>query len=328
MTKSAEHNSRLCAEAVAKSGVHSRFPKVSEQAECLPLRLESLPPFAYNPSILRNDGKLWMTYRYHFAGDFRTKLGIALISESGRLERIQELGLSGFSTDDARMFMYQREPWMCWVEVKWETGSTPKSVVKFAKMNLPHNDDPLNRRWELERIYQPDLSGNDWTQIQKNWCFFECAISREFLLTVYQTDKEQMIFNVCGDKAITQWNTKGSRWDYGAIRGGCIVPHGDNFLRFFHSSVANRGEHRYFIGALMMRSQPPFDVVAVSKKPVIYGSEVDSLKPADRKSCHHFKPNVVFPCGAVNYEKGWLLSIGVNDASCALVKLTESSLNL
>jgi len=137
---STTHNLNLLTALCAKLGVHSRYPRVSEQAECLLLDVSGLPPFAYNPSIIQTQGGLWMTYRYHFAGDFRTRLGICRISD-GKAVRIQDLPIDGFSVEDARLFMFQMEPWLTWVEAKWEANFVnPKSVVKFAKLELPHND--------------------------------------------------------------------------------------------------------------------------------------------------------------------------------------------
>ena len=71
------HNRDLATDFIAKSGVLSRYPKVSEQVECLPLDSARLPAFSYNPSIYRKEGRLWMTYRYHYEANFKTRIGIA-----------------------------------------------------------------------------------------------------------------------------------------------------------------------------------------------------------------------------------------------------------
>ena len=329
MTKSTEHNSKLCAEFIARSKVFSRYPRVSEQAESLPFG-SGLPKFAYNNSVMRYNCDLWMSFRYHFSNDYRTKIGFALVTESGKIERVQDLELEGFSNEDVRLFMFQSEPWMSWVEAKWEGAMTyPKAVVKFAKLDLPHNDNPYKRRWRVDRIYHTTFGGNDWSSIQKNWCFFED--SDESMLFIYQTWPEQMVYKMSGDKPVTQWNSKGSQWPYGEIRGGTIVPHDGKLLRFFHSSTIygiGRKEHRYYVGALLMNPEPPFDILVVGKKPILYGSEIDNLPSAERKACRHWKANVVFPCGAVSYNGGWILAAGINDSACGLFKITPDMLNL
>jgi hypothetical protein len=323
---STTHNLNLLTALCAKLGVHSRYPRVSEQAECLLLDVSGLPPFAYNPSIIQTQGGLWMTYRYHFAGDFRTRLGICRISD-GKAVRIQDLPIDGFSVEDARLFMFQMEPWLTWVEAKWEANFVnPKSVVKFAKLELPHNDNPALRLWQATRTYQPEFGGNDWSGIQKNWCFFEGY--REILLCIFGTSPEQMIMKVSGDKAIAQWNTKPLQWPYGTARGGSILSYDGKLLHFFHSRTDTGRERRYFVGARLLESQPPFQTIAVSKKPILYGSEVDALTPAQRKSCPHWKRNVIFPCGAIQDGDGWLLSAGINDAACALITIKSNMLNL
>lgn len=320
-----EHNQKLLADYMATSKVYSRYPKVSEQLPCLPLDASPLPKFSYNPSIIRAEGDLWMTYRYHFAGDYRTRLGIARVGQDGRIDRVQDLPIEGHSVEDARLFAYHMEPWISWVESKWEGAlNSPKSVVKFAKVELPHNDNVMARVWKIGRIYQPDFANNDWSVIQKNWCFFEDG--KEKFMCIYRPQPEQIVVNFSGDKAITQWNTKSPRWPYGEIRGGNIVPHDGKLLRFFHSRT-NQGigavENRYYVGAALMEPEPPFATIAVSRKPILYGSELPGGNGA-----RNWKSNVVYPCGAIKDGDGFILAVGINDSACALVKIKPSQLHL
>jgi predicted GH43/DUF377 family glycosyl hydrolase len=77
-----------------------------------------------------------------------------------------------------------------------------------------------------------------------------------------------------------------------------------------------------------MDPNPPFSIRSISSKPVLSGSEIDTLSPEERSQCRfHFK-NVVFPLGVIEHQGGWLLSAGVNHCSCALVRIGEKDLNL
>jgi predicted GH43/DUF377 family glycosyl hydrolase len=75
-----------------------------------------------------------------------------------------------------------------------------------------------------------------------------------------------------------------------------------------------------------MRAQPPFEVLATSSRPICYGSETDAIKVRERPT--HWKPNVVFPGGAVAVDGGWLVSVGVNDSACEILKITAKDLHL
>jgi hypothetical protein len=59
-------------------------------------------------------------------------------------------------------------------------------------------------------------------------------------------------------------------------------------------------------------------------KPLLIGSEEDNTTSIERSSCTHRKPNVVFPGGAIECEGGWIVSVGINDCCCALVKIPST----
>ena len=71
-----------------------------------------------------------------------------------------------------------------------------------------------------------------------------------------------------------------------------------------------------------MEATPPFRVLQISREPILYGS------PWEKDKVFHWKPNVVFPGGVIKYGDGYLLSIGVNDSRCCLVKVNETDLML
>ncbi len=316
-----KHNRELAAAFIAKSKVFSRFPKVSEQAEFLPLDTSKLPPYAYNPSIIDAHGKRLMTYRYHFAGDWRTRLGIAEVDPIGIAFNPQDIPLEGNAQEDARLFWFHGEVWMSWVESNFIGQSNPKCVVRYGQLE----------QGRIVRVLQPKCGGNTGKDMEKNWAFFE---SDENLYCIYKAEPEQTVLQMQGETVIHEHKTTGPRWPYGTIRGGSIVPYDGNLLRFFHSST-DRGpgcmEYRYYMGACLMEPKPPFKTIAASKNPILFGSEIDHLTGAQRKACFHWRTmgkSIVIPYGAVIHDGGWLVSVGINDFSCALVKIKPEMLNL
>ena len=93
-------------------------------------------------------------------------------------------------------------------------------------------------------------------------------------------------------------------------------------LWFFHSRLdCLLFGSRYFVGAMLMDPTIPFGMIGVSRKPILYGSE-------GPREGFHFKPSVVFPCGAVVDGDSFILALGVNDSSCMLARIRPENLNL
>jgi hypothetical protein len=317
------HNKKLADEYIAKAGNPSRYPPISEQVELLPLDTSRLPAHAYNPSLYQSNGHTYMTYRHHVRGGFQTLIGIAELDKDGRVMKTRDLPIEGFSVEDAHLFSLHGEPWVSWVEARWEGRSAnPKSVIKYAQLELPPAHENPDWKWNAIRTYQPAAGGNDWGSVQKNWVFFE---QDENLFCVFLSHPQHCVWQIQGGTVIADNKTAPAQWPYGAIRGGNVVPYGNKLLRFFHSSTIHgigQYEKRYYIGALIMEGKPPFAVQAISKRPIIYGSEAPVV------DCYHFKPGVAFPCGAVVDRGSFIVALGVNDCQCALARIKPEQLNL
>jgi predicted GH43/DUF377 family glycosyl hydrolase len=305
------HNRALTNQVLRDNKYYSRFPPVSEQVELLPLQYDKLYAGGYNPTI--ND-KGWMVYRFH-KGLPSTKLARAILDKEGNVFSNHELvigdGLIG--EDDPKLFTFGGEDHISWVESLW-AGERPSScVVKYAKF--------VNG--QLSDFEQPDLPQNDHTGFCKNLVFFEYG---SHLCVVYQCHPTHRIYNLTSGNI---HETESPKWIFGPIRGGTKpLLYNGQLLRFFHSRLDNEFapvRFRYFIGAYLMENKPPFKVVRVSRKPILYGSEVSDLKRTDRP--YHYKPNVVFVSGALPRSDGWELSVGENDSRCLLCKVTPEQLN-
>jgi predicted GH43/DUF377 family glycosyl hydrolase len=78
--------------------------------------------------------------------------------------------------------------------------------------------------------------------------------------------------------------------NYGSIRGGCppVAYSEDEDIWFFHTNMTGK----YYMGAYITKG----DVVThITPKPVLTGAPI------------------IFPCGVVKTEYGWLVSMGIND---------------
>lgn len=311
-----QHNAEISADFIAKHNIFSRYPKVSEQVETEPLDLSGLKPHCYNPGLIEDRGFATIAYRYHYDGTLSTKLCIARLNPNGEVLSDGPLDVDGKSIEDPKLFLYRKELWVSFVTSNFP-DMPPKCVVRFGRV--------VNGK--IQEIVQPNIGKNDWSTMEKNWTFF---VHRDQLYCVYRTHPQQEIYWLDGEPKAVHYTPTEPRWHYGPIKGGTApVEYDGAYLRFFHSTLDNEfGQYRrrYFVGAYLMGKEPPFELLRVSKKPIIYGSEIDDLRVSQRP--FHWKANVVFPGGATVQRYGWCLSLGLNDSACLLAKIRPENLNL
>lgn len=310
------HNRELAAAYIASAGNPPRYPKVSEQVECLPLQRDKLYARGYNPTIVDQDGSIFMCYRYH-EGTLASKLAAARVEESGTILSNWRVEATGHSLEDPKFFKLSNgQLWMSWVEAYWPVK--PQSSVRYGGF----------KGTSLCESARPSYGQNDGDHVEKSWTFFE---HKDSLYFIYSCSPKQIIVRWSGQLE-GEHVTTGPRWPYGTIKGGTPpIPYEGKLLRFFHSTLETEIDlplRRYYIGACLMNPEPPFETVAVSRRPIIYGSEADDLTPDERKACKHWKPKVVFPGGVVQRDGHWILALGANDCECLLAKIKPENLNL
>lgn len=310
-------NSRLAQTFITDHKVASRYPKVAAQSRTEPLDIAGLKPFAYNPAVIEDNGFTVMAYRHHHEPSLSTQLMLAQIDPTGEIlsNRVIVTEVNK-SAEDPKFFHHDNQLWMSFV-VSTAPAVPFRSVVRYGKL--------INGR--LESISQPNIGKNDWSTMEKNWVFFS---HQARINCIYRCHPVQEIYWLDENEPANCYKSEGPRWDYGPIKGGTPpVDYDGAYLRFFHSTLDNEfGQYnrRYYVGAYTMAAKPPFQVLHVSKKPILFGSEIDNLKVKDRP--FHWKANVVFPGGAIPQPNGWCLSLGINDSACLLAKIRPEDLNL
>lgn len=307
-----EHNHRLCSDFCTINRVTARFPKISEQVQVLPLNALGLLPFGYNPSITMFHGERWMAYRYHHSGTPATALALAKIDQNGIVQTNTPLIVPDApSAEDAKLFVWDSELFMSYV-VSTYPEDPPKAWVRYGRL----------LRTQLLDVVQPKYGTNDGSRIEKNWVLW--ADKEQKLRVLYQCSPHHTIYGP------HKMESPAAMWPWGPIKGGAPpVEYEGDYLRFFHSTLDNEFglfRRRYFIGAYLMSMKPPFEVKRISRRPIIYGSEIDNIPVRHRP--FHWKGAVVFPGGAIPDNGFWTVSVGVNDSSCSLVKITPKMLNL
>lgn len=310
-----EHNRQLLEAYARVGGPHSRYPKVSDQIETIRPHGPSLMRNAYNPTIIDHQGKLLMAFRYH-EQTASTKLGAAYLTDSGEVLSVWGIVMpQEGSFEDPRFFFSHDTLMLSWVHSKFP--GTMRAVVKYGTYATD----------QITGEVQPNIGQNDWTATEKNWVFWEHDLK---LYCLYRCHPTQQVYEVGATGSA--WNIPGPRWPYGEIRGGTLpIEYEGKWLRFFHSTLWNDlgvPPWRYYLGAYLTETTPPFKVVRVSRRPIVYASEIDDYTVAERTANLFWKTKIVFEGGAVARKDHWLVSVGINDSYCLLLKVRPKDLNL
>lgn len=289
-------------------------------------------PRHWNCGLLKYKGRLWMCYRYHLSAEHGSRCATGIVSLDPATFQptapTQHLNLPATHGDehfeDARLFMFKGQPHLAYTQMTgYRPGVDYNCHMRYARLKLTGN------RWLIEEVWQPKYGNNSGMGKEKNWAFFEHDGK---LFAVYQDSPNHRVIQLEGDRVVAEHETEAATWPWGHIRGGSPpIPWGkDQMLAIFHSSVPTEdAPHyvRYYGAAYTFEAKPPFRITAISSKPIMAGSEADG-HGYDPRYSQGWKPYVVFPCGLVPQDEGWLVSLGVNDWQCAIGRLTPAMLNL
>lgn len=318
MTKLAPHlahNEKLYKEFMDKSGNPPLFPRVSKQIASVQINPVALSPWAYNPSIALWDNRLLMAYRWHNEKDYRTSLAIAELDANFNVRKNSaiDVPLKGEweSVEDPRLFLRHGQLWMSYTLSNWPSKQ-PRCVVQYGRLQEAET-------WRVESVFQPRYGKNDGTALEKNFIFYQ---NGDRLSCFYNATT---IIDLDGADVIEQRPVECPHWLWGAAKGGTPWFGRDGqVFRFFHSSLdfePRPYRRRYYLGAMDTEGH-------ISRQPIAVGSEEDDIPPEQRNNCLQWKPKVIFPGGAIEWEGGYLVAVGVNDCESILLKIKPQDLHL
>lgn len=313
-------NERLYKDFMARNRIKSAYPAVYDQIASVQVNRRALSKYGYNPSLIRENGKLLMAYRWHPKNTPQTALAIATLDDNLNVLSNNQVTVATQrgSDEDPRLFIHKGSLWVSYVDSTWP-DRPPKCVIKYGKL--------VRNPWRVEGDFQINYGANDGTSMEKNWVFFS---HEDRLYVIYQCEPEHVVLEVSGNDVVKIHKSAPAVWPWGIIRGGTSpMRFGESWVRFFHSGLDYDPPpyyRRYYVGAMTMQPRPPFKVDWVSTKPIVRGSEICSLSQEESASCSHYKGNVVFPAGGVEGDGEWLVSCGINDSTCVVIKPSVADL--
>lgn len=271
-----------------------------------PLRLAPVGPaglsarpdgYAFNAGLIRHRGRLLLAYRDGWAG---SNVHVAELHDDYRVHRTTRLHLTHDRArggrEDPRLFVAGDELRVHFIGVE-RAGKRIRTSQLYARLN-----DDLTVR----SVHYPELPGRQ-EPMEKNWSPFWHDGEH---LAVYQTGPRHVIVRIDGDRAERIADTPVTLpWSGGVLRGGAPpVRVGDLYYHWFHGRIGSAKAPFYNVGLSVFEAKPPFRVVAMSPRPMLWGSPTDNA--AHPHPCYAV---VAFPCGAVLEGGTWKISMGWND---------------
>jgi predicted GH43/DUF377 family glycosyl hydrolase len=290
-------------------------------------------PHAFNPSIVRWNDKILMSFRVipDERHPFNSWIGVTWLDDQlhpiGKPQRLYMRDTNSAvpsRIDDARLLTVGRQLYIVYSDNEQVKISKGGYRIYIARLEYTEKKFFLAARECLSCF-----ADSDPNRREKNWVPFDYYGE---LLLAYTIAPHLILRPLCGTGYCETfvYSDHEPDWPWGPLRGGTpAIMDRDHYLAFFHSSqriasVQSKGKQmmHYFIGAYTFSTQPPFAITRISAAPIIgqsfYGGT--EYKP-------YWKPvQVVFPCGFI-FDKNYIwLAYGKQDHEIWVAKLDKNKL--
>jgi predicted GH43/DUF377 family glycosyl hydrolase len=314
------------------------LPDLEEMAQpfVLETRKIEIPgyPHAFNPSIVRWQGRLIMSFRVidDPKAAFNSWIGLIFldenfcpIGESQRLNMRDSGSTIPCRAEDGRLLTVGDNLWIVYSDNAEPLVSRGGFRVYIAQVILTDKVFSLQNIECLSRF-----EGESRNVREKNWVPFEY---QRTLLLAYSLTPHQIFFPIMneGECRTVAKSLATIDWNWGMPRGGtpAILDECGEYVAFFHSSkematIHSKGQiaSHYLIGAYTFSCHPPFHITRVSPEPIIGKG---FYQGADYRP--YWKPiQAVFPCGMIIDEKFIWISFGRQDHEIHIAKIDKEGL--
>ena len=288
-------------------------------------------PDAFNPSIIRWNGSLLLSFRFYHPETRQTnQIGLVYLDEElnpvGKPQVLEIMGENPFFSQrrqDPRLIQIQNRLFMVYnvlirEEAKVEIRRMMIAEIFFDQGRFfARNIDCLTQFADEN----PHATEKNWVPFQYNGQLLlaRLLIPHLILHPTFENGSCESMFST----------TASVNWSWGQPRGGTPALLVDNeYLAFFHSSANLRTVHsngklmqHYFMGAYTFSSEAPFFITRMSPEPIAgsdfyHGPEYQTWKPL----------RVVFPAGFVFDNQFIWVTYGRQDHEIWIVKLDKKKL--
>ena len=304
------------------------------QAFVLNLKKLEIPgyPNAFNPSIIRWQGSLLMSFRIipNPVFSFNSSIGLVWLDDNfnpigtPQILSMRTNSLVPCRAEDARLLTVGDTLFLVYSDNEEEKITKGGFRVYISQLNFDGKQFSLHYVEKLSKF-----AGESKERREKNWVPFDYKGN---LLLAYSIAPHKIFRPLLGtQKCETFADSSGLiTWDWGELRGGTPgIQMGEEYLAFFHSQKKMKTIHsdekemlHYFMGAYTFSREPPFEVTKISPQPIVgkgfYKGPV--YKP------YWGSVRVVFPCGYVFDDKYIWIAYGRQDHEIWVVKLDKEGL--
>ena len=291
-------------------------------------------PHAFNPSLVRWQGRLLLSFRIipDIRSAFTSLIGLIWLDEQFRPEGTPQFlqMRSQFSpvpsrAEDARLIVIGERLYIIYSDNEEPVLSAGGFRMYVAEL-----------AYDRERFYFRDCEklahfpGESSLRREKNWVPFEY---NQELFLAYSINPHLIFSPLFGSEGCDSIASTSARieWTWGSLRGGTPALQLENgeYLAFFHSSVPLETVHscgrkilHYLMGAYTFSGESPFYLKRISSDPIV-GQGFYS----GPKYIPYWKPLlVVFPGGFIMDEETIWLVYGKQDHEMWLAKIDKKAL--
>ena len=258
-------------------------------------------PNAFNPSIVSWRGEWLLSFRVEHPTTSISYTGLIWLDRD-----FQPLGepqiLWDLPSEDGRLFTRGEQLFLCFND-RWEHFRK----IFVAELQLEGDIFALGSCRRLSFLAK---------RVEKNWSPFIWNGRICFVYSISPFQPVEMTKDVLCQ--VIPAHTPPIRWPWGMLRGGTqAIPISDrDYITFFHSSISNEEQVRYFMGAMTFSSGPLFSITGMSKRPIIG----EGFYSDDKKR------QIIYPAGVVMEGDFFYLSYGKDDHEVWIAKLDRQKL--
>ncbi len=292
-------------------------------------------PFAYNPSIIRWNGRLLLSFRitHNPKSPFDSELGMVWLDDEFNVASdpmlLDTRGplLINSRAEDGRLVQMGGKLYLVYSNNTELQVSKGGFRVHIAEVEIDENFFELKNKECLSEFESESKEIRE-----KNWVPFDYNGN---LMLAYSLNPHFILQPIIGSGHCesTAWSEGRINWGWGQLRGGtpAIKIDGSEYLAFFHSSKSMLTAHseeksilHYFMGAYTFSGEPPFAITKISPKPII-GKGFYSGIPY---TSYYWKKQqrVIFPGGYFCEDDNIYVAYGREDHEIWIVTLDRKGL--
>lgn len=290
------------------------FDKQNGKLTMLPLRADGLNVY-FNPSLFTLDNQDYLLTRY------MEIYGECVFHSDLKMFKYPSLEPVSFKVNKENLSEQFEDPRVLVIGDKIIVSVVNYFSYKddFFHEKILVFDKNFNHLKSLHPVYGKNKSSvKKNTGDEKNWTFFE---HNGKLMFVYQMEPHTVVEMDLDGNILKEYKTHfdaKSKWNFGEIRLGSNPIYKDgHYHSFFHSHLPLKegklATKLYFMGYYKFKAEPPFEIVEIVEKPILWGNNILPKR-------NPLVPYCVFPCGAVLKEDVFHIGLGINDEDCAILE--------